>query len=132
MNKNVLLKMVIVILLTCFFLASSVSPAQTTARHYEARNNKIHQIELNVKFSTNDLTLYKIMGYDIVQMKDSFSFNQIGKPMIPMKEIKVALPPGMKVTEVVADETAQIDIAGEYILFPAPSHQERPMVPRTM
>jgi len=111
--------MVIVILLTCFFLASSASPAQTTARHYEARNSKIYQIEFNVKFSTNDLTLYKIMGYDIVQMKDSFDLNQIGKPMIPMKEIKVALPPGMKVTEVVADETAQIDIAGEYILFPA-------------
>jgi len=52
--------------------------------------------------------------------------NEIGKPMLPAKEIKVALPAGMEVTQVKVTDTSSVDIKGKYTIFPAqpPQHTD--------
>lgn len=59
------------------------------------------------------------MGYDVVEIKEGNIINDLGKPRIPGKEIKIALPTGMTVTGVQVLNTQSIDIRGLYNIFPA-------------
>ena len=40
------------------------------------------------------------MGYDLVTMKECSYLSEIGKPMMPVKRIMIALPNGMKATNI--------------------------------
>lgn len=44
---------------------------------------------------------------------------EIGKPMLPVKNIKIALPPNMKVTGVQINQLRQHTIDGSYVLYPS-------------
>lgn len=70
-------------------------------------------------FSQNDLSFDKLKGYDIVRLKDGGWLVELGKPMLPAKELKIALPAGMAVKSVYAMNTKSERIPGEYTIFPS-------------
>ena len=101
--------MSVVLIMFCViphFVIAQISPQQP-------------QLTYTLKFSESDLIFDELMGYDVVQIKDGDVINDIGKPMMPAKEIKIALPAGMGVEEIQIAATKTIDIEGEYTIFPA-------------
>lgn len=54
----------------------------------------VYAITHNVKFTTDDLSFSKIDGYDLVYLKDGAYLTDVGKPKLPTKSLRVAIPPG--------------------------------------
>jgi len=119
MRKHILYKLVIAAVLI-FFVMSSLSPAQMTFEQNKAAvSENDFEIKFTIMFSENDLQFDKLLGYDVVKLNEGTFINEIGKPMLPAKEIKVALPAGMEVTQVKVTDTSSVDIKGKYTIFPA-------------
>ena len=78
-----------------------------------------YEVRYMVEFSTDELSFDKLKGYDMVTLKDGDWFAELAKPMLPSKELKIALPSGMAVTSVYVVNTEKEEIAGEYHIFPA-------------
>lgn len=111
---------VVVFAIVVFFVVSSLAPAQMISERKKAdvfEND--FEIEYTVTFSADDFLFDKLMGYDTVELKDGTCINDVGKPMMPAKEIKIALPAGMAVKEVRVVDTKSVEVKGEYNVFPA-------------
>lgn len=78
-----------------------------------------HTIEFTVSFSPSDLTFDKIYNYDIVRLSDRSYLNQVGKPMLPFKRLRYALPDGMAARNINIVSAEIEEIAGEFNIFPA-------------
>jgi len=78
-----------------------------------------YEVRYMFEFSADELSFDKLEGYDIVTLKDGDFLAELAKPMLPSKEIKIALPSGMAVTSVHVVNTEKEEIAGEYNIFPA-------------
>lgn len=70
-------------------------------------------------FTPSDFMFRKAKGYDTVEIIDGTAINDVGKPRMPCKEIRLALPAGMalKAVHIVDTQTAAMD--GAYDIFPA-------------
>ncbi|MCP4584268.1 MAG: hypothetical protein GY839_21865 [candidate division Zixibacteria bacterium] len=75
-------------------------------------------ILIAVDFSAADLEFDEISGYDMVRFEDCDYGHRPGEPMIASRVIKVAVPEGMKVTDLSAAVSASREIAGEYNILP--------------
>jgi len=71
------------------------------------------------EFVQDDFSFDKLAGYDRVRLKGGDWLSDIAKPMLPAKELRIALPTGMKVTDVYATDIKTQEIIGEYNIFPA-------------
>jgi hypothetical protein len=77
-----------------------------------------YMVRYVAEFSLSDLSFDKQMGYEQVTLKDGDCLSEPGKPMLPMKEIKIALPIGMAAKSVRVVDTKSMRISGEYNIFP--------------
>ncbi|DAC71631.1 MAG TPA: hypothetical protein DSN98_09395, partial [Thermoplasmata archaeon] len=77
-----------------------------------------YTLQYTINFSKDDLSIDKFLGYDLVSMKDCSYLTDVGKPLLPAKRIMVALPTGMKVTNVQILSTREQPIPGIYTIFP--------------
>jgi hypothetical protein len=77
-----------------------------------------YQVRWVVEFSSIDLSFDKIMECDLVGFKDFSWTADLGKPMLPKKELRIALPAGMAVKNVYVTDTKTEGIPGEYNIFP--------------
>lgn len=78
-----------------------------------------NKITYTVQFSQEDLSFDKLQGYDIVKLRDADFLTEPGKPKMPSKGFKIALPLGMAVKSVYVTETKTEEISGEYNIFPS-------------
>jgi hypothetical protein len=78
-----------------------------------------YKVRYTAEFSAEELYFDKVMGYDVVRLKHCGFLAELGKPMLPSKEIKIALPSGMAVKSVQVVSTAREKIPGEFNIFPA-------------
>lgn len=78
-----------------------------------------YKIQFTDEFSRDDLTFVRFMGFDIVRLKDADFLGDSGKPMLPSKEIRIALASGMTVTNVRVLATTEAEIPGEFRIFPS-------------
>ncbi len=87
-----------------------------------------YHFQQTITFDKGDLSFRTLKGYDIVEMKDCISTGEAGKPMLPSKEIKIALPEGMAVTGVKVISSQKTTIEGHFSIFPAqpPRHLNNP------
>jgi len=76
------------------------------------------------QFSREDLSFGAFRGYDVVTLADGASLAEQGKPMLPSKEIRIALPQGMTVTGLQIVGTTSQDIPGEFNILPAQPARE--------
>jgi len=77
-----------------------------------------YKVRYTAEFSAEELYFDKIMGYDLVRLKDGSQLAVLGKPTLPSWEIKIALPSGMVVQRVQIVSTTQEEIPGEFNIFP--------------
>ena len=78
-----------------------------------------YSIEYEVTFSKDELIFDRYNGYDILEIKEGNCINVIGKPRIPAKELKIALPAGMAVKQVQIVDVKNEILKGEYFIYPA-------------
>jgi hypothetical protein len=78
-----------------------------------------YQVSHTVDFSVEDFSFEKIMGFDLVSLNQGSHLAQPGEPMLPYKEIRIALPAGMRVTGVQVVNTSWEEIPGEFDVYPS-------------
>jgi hypothetical protein len=78
-----------------------------------------YKIPYVAEFSQSELSFDKLMGYDMVTLQNCDFLTEFGKPMLPSKELKIALPAGMAVKSVQVMNTTEVEIPGEFLIFPA-------------
>jgi hypothetical protein len=71
------------------------------------------------KFSRDALNFGELVGYDTVSLQGSDHLKQPGKPKLPAKTIRIALPAGMAVTDVRIVAAQPVKLAGTYKVYPA-------------
>jgi hypothetical protein len=79
----------------------------------------VHQVQYTATFAEDALIFGELLGYDTVSLRDGDYLNEPGKPMLPAKEFRIALPAGMAVTNVRLVDARAVALAGEYAVFPA-------------
>jgi len=85
---------------------------------FGAEGAPLAPVQYTIHFSQTELSFGKLKGYDMVRLDDGDYISQLGKPMLPTREIKIALPPGMvaQTVRIVASELEEI--TGEYNVLP--------------
>ncbi|MGB2803555.1 MAG: C25 family cysteine peptidase [Candidatus Zixiibacteriota bacterium] len=78
-----------------------------------------YQVGYTAEFSLDELEFYQTMAWDMVRLTDGGHLAELGKPMLPAKEIRIALPSGMVVTGVQIVNTTQEEIPGRFDVLPA-------------
>jgi len=78
-------------------------------------NNQI----FTISFDTNDLWIDKIDQYSVIGLSDLDYLSASGKPLLPKRRIRYALPDGKKVENIkILNSTIEV-IPGEYSIYPA-------------
>ena len=85
----------------------------------EAGEDKKYEFKHSMVFSKDDLVFNSLMEYDLVELNDGIYTNEIGKPMLPAKQIKIALPAGMEAINVRVIDVEREELPGTYDIFPA-------------
>lgn len=105
---------------TLIFVTSSVLAAQATRGVVETSSDgQLFEVECTATFSADALVFGKLLGYDTVTLAEGECLDEPGRPMLPAKQLRIALPTGMGVTGVRVVDTTVTPIAGEYSVFPA-------------
>jgi hypothetical protein len=76
-------------------------------------------VEETLSFSPGDLSLEKLDGYDVVRLAGCDFLNEAGKPWLPSRQVRVALPAGMVAESVRVEWTANEELDGQFNIFPA-------------
>jgi len=83
-----------------------------------------YQKTITLTFSKDDFSFSMQDGYDIITFPDGGFLTDIGKPMIPVTHIRIALPEDMNVIQICINEIQEETIEGSYLLYPAqPAYQ---------
>jgi hypothetical protein len=83
-----------------------------------------YKISYIAEFTLNDISFGEYTGYDIVTLKEGDWLGDPGKPMLPFKELRIALPQGMAVENVYVTDARSEDVTGEFDIFPAQPPQK--------
>lgn len=103
-----------------FYVLSLLSMGQMNSLGAEKSDSvNPYMVKYMAEFSLSDLSFDKQMGYDKVTLKEGDYLSELGKPMLPYKVLKVALPMEMAAKKVRVVDTKSEEIPGEYNIFPA-------------
>jgi hypothetical protein len=78
----------------------------------------VSELHYTVEFSQFDLTLSTVNGYDVVRMKGSHIMSELGKPMLPIKTVQIAIPSGTKAIRVEAQSRSSVMLQGNFYVMP--------------
>jgi hypothetical protein len=84
-----------------------------------AFSENTYQVRHSIEFSKDQLSFDRFMGYDVVRLVEGSHLAEPGRPMLPSREIKIALPEGMRVTGIRVLNTETEEIPGKFDIFPA-------------
>ena len=76
-------------------------------------------LSYTIRFSLQDLSFEKKLGYDLVAMNNCANLDQLGNPLLPVKHLMVALPSGMRATAIRVSSVQEQPVPGTYFLLPA-------------
>lgn len=77
------------------------------------------EVTVEISFNEQDLRFDRLSNFDLVDMRGCDFLDIVGKPMLPIKNIHVALPQGMKVEEIRVEDVRKEKISGRYRIYPA-------------
>ena len=101
------------ITVSVLLLAALLSPAQVSSQGKDAT-----QVLYTAEFSLDDLSFDKHLGYDVVGLINGSYSDNLGKPMLPEVELRIALPAGMAAQSVRVLSAAREEISGEFNVLP--------------
>lgn len=74
-------------------------------------------------FDKSRLKSSKISGYDVIRYGDLELSREIAAPQVPVKLVRLALPPGKRIASVTIEELDSEELEGWYVLFPTQAPQ---------
>ena len=83
----------------------------------------IYQQSFTLTFSKQDFSFRTQNGYDLVQLLEGGMTTEIGKPMLPVQHLKIALPADITATQVQITNIKERRIDGSFLLHPAQPSQ---------
>ncbi len=83
-----------------------------------------HSISHTAEFLREDLSSSKVMGYDLLRLSQGGYLAELGKPMLPSREIRIALPWGMAVTDLQVVGATPEEIPGQFDILPSQPPRE--------
>ncbi len=89
-----------------------------------ANSESSYQVQQTVRFSQEDFSPSRVMDYDLFRLHQGGYLAELGKPMLPCREIKVALPQGMAVTAVRVVDSSQEEMEGRFDILPSQPPRE--------
>jgi len=101
------------IAVSVLLLAALLSPAQVSSQGKGAA-----QVRYTAEFSLEDLSFDKHLGYDVVGLRKISYSDDLGKPMLPALELRIALPAGMAAQSVRVLGATQEEVSGEFDVLP--------------
>ncbi len=72
-----------------------------------------------VSFSPGDLLFSKVDGYDLVTLADNPLTGEVGRPMLPVVNYRVVIPPTAEMAEVEVLFSQPLQLTGRYLIYPA-------------
>lgn len=96
----------------------SIVPSSISGQQNADVTQTKFQRMFTLTFSKNDFSFSTQNGYDKVQLDEGRFTTEIGKPMVPVKNIKIALPADMKVTGIYINELKEERVDGAFLLYP--------------
>jgi hypothetical protein len=104
-------------MIVCGLMLSFPSPLAISG-HQNPMIQQRYELTFTVQFSQNEFSFGNLQGYDTVQLQNGAFTDELGKPMMPLKNIRVALPADMKVTQVTVVATSEQPIEGTFLMYP--------------
>jgi len=83
------------------------------------------EISVTATFTPDDIEFSKTLDYDVVRLKGNGNYlTDPGKPWVPVREIKIALPQDMKATAITGINITIESLNGEFELLPSQKPQK--------
>jgi hypothetical protein len=115
---------VLSIILTLFITLLLLTPVLLGATY---KHHKEHQkeftLQYTITFNEDEFYFDKVLGYDIIRYPDNGYYSDIGKPMLPLKMVMIALPAGIKATHIHINNIQEKTLPGRYTIYPTQSPQ---------
>lgn len=109
----------IVVFVTVFIVMVPTISSDFFTNNNKNENQSIYEQYQKITFSEEDLILQTYKDYDILSFTDCGYLNDIGKPLLPTKQIRIALPQGMLATDIQLMNFKEYALPGTYYLLPA-------------
>ncbi len=77
------------------------------------------QVSYTIDFSQSDLSFSKVADYDVVKLKDGDYLSETGKPFLPSRTIRIALPAGFAVQSLEFESIFETQLSGSFSILPA-------------
>ncbi|MCK4657674.1 MAG: hypothetical protein KAT85_11600, partial [candidate division Zixibacteria bacterium] len=78
-----------------------------------------YQLRHTIEFTESELTFSKQMNYDFIRLEGGYYLTAFGKPALPVRTVKIALPQGMAVQSVRIESSEKTELIGSYSMFPS-------------
>jgi hypothetical protein len=76
------------------------------------------EVTFTAEFSQDDLLFDRMFGYDVVELSEGGCTREVGKPMLPSRQVRVALPAGMEARSIRILRVEEEEIPGAYMIYP--------------
>ena len=113
-DKN---KIEVTIIISVILALSVFVQAQNT-RDFDIKTLDFNYKIFTYQFTIDDFELSSFQDYDIIMLRDGGILNEIGKPMVPIKNILIALPENTKASNIKVLEIKEEELPGSYLLLP--------------
>ncbi len=107
------------VLIITTLLFTVILPGYISAEQDEYRNiNDRYSLNYSLEFYEKDFQMDKYQDWDVIKHEDIGQLNEIGKPMLPIKNILIAIPNNIKVTDIEILNLTEKDIIGNFNMLP--------------
>jgi len=76
-------------------------------------------LETQVNTPEKDLSFFRVMGFDFIDIDSDELLDTPGSPMLPYRVVHFSIPAGFEVTEVHAEALSTLNLGGGYRIVPA-------------
>jgi len=131
MEKRVLKNTIVIVMFLILIsagIASAIQITITQAPKPPGQNDTRETIEVtttpnalycHLRINEEDLLFDRFMDYDIIEIQDYEVDATPGTPILPMKHLRIALPPDRKATHIQIQDITTHPLTGSYTLLPA-------------
>lgn len=109
----------VLLVIVCSLMLTVVSSSLITGQQKADVTVSNYHRTYTITFSKNDFSFDTLKGYDTIHLSKGGYTSEVGKPMMPEKNIHIALPADMKVTAIRIIELKEQSVDGKYILYPS-------------
>lgn len=105
--------------MVCCVMLSLFAPQALSRDSNASDSQQQSQVSVTVTFSLDDFSFDTFDGFTRIQLQEGAFTTLVGSPMMPEKNIRVALPGDMMVTSIQVVDVQEQPLEGTYLVYPA-------------